>query len=138
MEPGADVPVSDFGREALIMARKASTGGNLFATDTEAIKTLLADANQRLLERTDDLLAAYSRVPESLSSDDEIAKARRFARQLDQAGKDARSARLADGRPFREATATVKALLLACDKHLADHGPHHLAGAAYHEVAEFD
>lgn len=90
------------------MRRPRSRDSNLFAMDHDAIRATLADANLPLLRRRDDLLAAASRVPALLESDEDIDRGRRFAGQLDEAIRDARAARLADGRPFRDASGTVK------------------------------
>lgn len=91
------------------MPRSRITDSNLFAIDHEAIRKTLAEANKSLLKRCDDLLAAFSRVPEDLNSDENIQRAKLFARQLNEAAREARDARLSDGRPFRDATSTVKA-----------------------------
>jgi hypothetical protein len=94
--------------EVLIMRPPRKSDSNLFAIDYDAIKTTLTDANAPLLKRRADLLAAFSRAPESLALDEDVTRARRFAGQLDKAIRDARRARLSDGRPFRDASATVK------------------------------
>ncbi len=90
------------------MQRPRAQDSNLFAIDHDAIRATLADANAPLLRRRDDLLGASGRAPELLDSDQDIDRARLFARQLDEAIREARVARLSDGRPFRAASATVK------------------------------
>ncbi len=90
------------------MQRPRAQDSNLFAIDHDAIRSTLGDANAPLLRRRDDLLAASARAPELLDTDEDIDRARLFARQLDDAIREARAARLADGRPFRGASATVK------------------------------
>lgn len=97
--------------------RSSSKGNsNLFAIDHAAIEATLKDANEPLIKRGADLIAAYARMPESLVSDDDVTRARRFSGQLDEAIKEIRKARLSDGRPFKTATATVKAFFDGIDK----------------------
>ena len=98
------------------MGRSGKGDSNLFAIDYDAIETTLRDANERLIKRGADLLAAFSRMPDSLASDEDVTSARRFAGQLDEATKEARRARLSDGRPFKDATATVKAFFDGIEK----------------------
>lgn len=100
------------------MRRRKTSDSNLFAIDYDAIVTTLAEANAPLLKRRADLLAAFSRAPDPLALDDDIVRARRFAGQLDEAIRAARRARSADGRPFRDASATVKAFFDEIDKPL--------------------
>jgi hypothetical protein len=100
------------------MQRPRTSDSNLFAIDHDAIKSTLADANAPLLKRRDDLLAACSRAPERLESDEDVTRARRFAGQLDEAIEEARKARLSDGRPFRDASATVKSFFDEIEKPL--------------------
>lgn len=90
------------------MGRPPKGDSNLFAIDHDAIRATLADANGRLLGRRDDLLTAFSRVPELLATEEDVDRARRFAGQLDQSIRNARQARLSDGRPFRDAVDSVK------------------------------
>ena len=98
------------------MGRSGKANSNLFAIDYDAIETTLGDANERLIKRSADLLAAFSRMPNSLLSDEDVTSARRFAGQLDDATKEARRARLSDGRPFKDAAATVKAFFDGIEK----------------------
>jgi hypothetical protein len=91
------------------MPRSTKGDSNLFAIDHDAIRSVLAEANRRLLDRRDELCSALTRVPKTLMEPDQIARANVFARQLQGAIQETRSSRLSDGRPFRDATATVKA-----------------------------
>ena len=100
------------------MRRPRTTDSNLFAIDYDAIRSTLADANAPLLRRRDDLLAASSRAPEQLEGGEDVDRARRFAGQLDEAIREARKARLSDGRPFRDASATVKSFFDEIEKPL--------------------
>ncbi len=100
------------------MRRARTRDSNLFAIDYDAISATLADANAPLLRRRDDLLAASARVPEQLDTDEDVDRARRFAGQLDETIREARKARLSDGRPFRDASATVKSFFDEIDKPL--------------------
>lgn len=102
------------------MQRSGKSNSNLFAIDYDAIETTIRDANERLINRSSDLLAAFSRMPDSLASDEDATNARRFAGQLDKAIREVRRARLSDGRPFKDATATVKAFFDGIDKPLKD------------------
>ncbi len=97
------------------MPRPAHRDSNLFAIDHDALKAVLADANRRLIERKNELCSALPRVPEALLSADHISRAKVFARQLQDALGKSRSSRLSDGRPFREATATVTAFFRQID-----------------------
>ena len=81
---------------------------NLFAIDCDAIKKVLAEANAQLLRRRDNLLAALSRAPDFLCSEEAIVRALRFAALLKEATAEARAARISDGRPFQIAAAAIK------------------------------
>ena len=100
------------------MRRPRTSDSNLFAIDHDAIRSTLADANAPLLQRRDNLLAASSRAPEQLETDEDVDRARRFAKQLDEAIREARKARLSDGRPFRDASAAVKSFFDEIEKPL--------------------
>ena len=90
------------------MRRPTKSDSNLFAMDFDAIETTLRDANESLVDRSSELLAALSRMPASLETEEDIGRANLFSRQFDEAIREARRERLADGRPFKDATATVK------------------------------
>jgi hypothetical protein len=100
---------------------------NLFAIDHDAIRAVLADANRRLIERKNELCSALLRVPETLSAPDHIARAQVFTKQLQAALRESRSSRLSDGRPFRDATATVTSFFAQID------GPLQAAAATMRE-----
>jgi len=102
----------------LFMQRSHGSNSNLFAIDYGAIETTLRDANARLLKRRDDLLAAFARAPAPLALDEDIDRARHFAKQLERAIREAKRARLSDGRPFRDASATVKVFFDEIEKPL--------------------
>ena len=100
------------------MPGSARRDSNLFAIDHDALRAVLADANRRLVGRKDELCSALPRVPEVLLVLDQIARAKVFAKQLQDAICELRSSRLSDGRPFREATATVTAFFRQIDEPL--------------------
>ena len=100
------------------MPGSARRDSNLFAIDHDALRAVLADANRRLVGRKDELCSALPRVPEVLLVLDQIARAKVFAKQLQDAIRESRSSRLSDGRPFREATATVTAFFRQIDEPL--------------------
>jgi len=90
------------------MPKSGKSDSNLFAIDHGAIETILGDANAPLIRRNTDLLAAFERMPVSLGSEDDVIRAGRFVKQLKAAVRETAKARLSDGRPFADATATVK------------------------------
>ena len=96
-----------------------SKDSNLFAIDHNAIVEVLKDANVLLLKRKDELMAAFERVPSDLS-EDQLERAKKFTAQLQKAVGDSREARLSDGRPFRNAVATVKAFFDAIEGPMQD------------------
>lgn len=102
------------------MRPRRTADSNLFAIDYDAIETTLAEANAPLLKRRADLLAAFSRAPDPLVGDEDVSRVRRFAGQLDDAIRETRRARLADGRPFRDASATVKKFFDEIEKPLKE------------------
>lgn len=97
---------------------KAALGSNLFAVDLDGIRAILAEANAPLLGRVENLAAALERVPRTLDTDALIERARTYQAQLLAARKELRRARLADGKPFREADGVVKAFFAAADQGL--------------------
>jgi len=102
------------------MARSRRSNSNLFAFDYEVIRTTLTDANEQLLTRRASLLDEFSKAPEMIMSQDDIHGAQKLAKQLGAAIKDARSARLSDGRPFQDAIQTVKEFFGETEKPLKD------------------
>ena len=92
----------------MVRSTRPGKSSNLFAVDHEVVAQTLAEANHDLLRERDELLAAFDRMPSPLSGNAEIDKGRRFQMTLLAALDAARAARLADGRAFTDATATVK------------------------------
>jgi len=134
--------------------RKEGRGSNLFAIDHAMIVAALQDANAPLLRRRDRLIESLGRVPDRLETGEQVENAAILARQLLDGAEETRSARLADGQPFRAADKVVKvcaaidlealrlfvthaAILAACRKHLDENGPDSLDGAQYRQVAAF-
>lgn len=102
------------------MQKVKARDSNLFAIDIDAITKVLAEANEKLIARKDELIAAMSRVPDQLQSADQIDRGKRFAAQLEATLQDCRNARLADGAPLRRAAATVRAFFAMVDQPLRD------------------
>jgi len=103
-----------------MIKRKPPSGSNLFAIDHDAILSILQDANQKLLERRDALMAAFRRAPETISTDDDVAKCRLFLHQLQNALSESRQARLSDGKPLRSAALTVRKFFQGIDEPLEE------------------
>jgi hypothetical protein len=91
---------------------KTTRGKNLFAIDHAAIESTLNEANQALLKDRDKLLRAFESLPATLDTVEEIEKSQQFARDVEQALSEAKKARLADGRPFSDASKIVKDFFL--------------------------
>lgn len=89
-------------------AARALRGKNLFAIDNAAIESTLSEANQTLLKERDKLLRAFEALPDALLSSDDIETAQDFARSVEDALSETKKARLADGRPFADASKIVK------------------------------
>jgi hypothetical protein len=87
---------------------KTPRGKNLFAIDHAAIESILGDANQSLLKDRDKLLRRFDTLPSRLLTSEEIQESQEFARDLDATLKEAKDARLSDGRPFSDASKIVK------------------------------
>jgi hypothetical protein len=100
------------------MAGNYNSNSNIFAIDFDAIRNSLNDANLVLTERVNDILAALDRLPSSLETSDDIHRANKFARQIDDQISEVRRARLLDGKPFRVATTTVKSFFDEMEKPL--------------------
>lgn len=80
---------------------------NLFDVDIAALERLLVDANERLVARRDELLAAMDRVPPSFESRDDIERALIFATQLRKLLTECDSQRKADKASFVKAGKSV-------------------------------
>ncbi len=87
---------------------KKRLGRNLFAVDYESISSTLTEANRILLDRRDVLMADFGRIPKSLQTMPDIDVAQGFAKKINELLDEAKRARLDDGRPFTEASKTVK------------------------------
>jgi len=75
---------------------------NVFAIDFDAVVQTINDSNESLVKRHEDLMAARDRIPAALHANDEVAKAKRFAEQLNEHASLCRSTRLSDTKPLRE------------------------------------
>jgi len=80
---------------------------NLFDVDIAALERLLADANERLVARRDELVAAMDRVPPSFESHDDIERARIFATRLGKLLTECDRQRKADKASFVKAGKSV-------------------------------
>ena len=87
---------------------KKRLGRNLFAVDYKSISSTLTEANRILLDRRDVLMADFGRIPKSLQTMPDIDVAQGFAKKINELLDEAKRARLDDGRPFTEASKTVK------------------------------
>jgi len=74
-----------------------------FSINLDEIALFLKEENSGLLKRRDDLLLAYSRVPNPLPSNEVAEKALLFLGQLTRILANARTARLSQGQGFRDA-----------------------------------
>ena len=88
--------------------RQIAKDSNLFKIDFDAIETVLADANARLLERSDELVASASRLPEYINGKDDVDDIKEAVQNIRAQIKEVSQARLSDGRPFSEAPKLVK------------------------------
>jgi len=52
---------------------------NIFAIDFDAVVQTIRDANDNLANRHQELMAARDRMPATLHTNDEVAKAKKFA-----------------------------------------------------------
>lgn len=101
------------------MARRRGSGdSNLFAINHDVIRSVLEEANQKLLRRRDELLAALQRAPEVLTTPADIEKTQLFLHQLGKAISETREARLSDGRPLRAAALTVRKFFVEIEEPL--------------------
>jgi hypothetical protein len=87
---------------------KKRPGRNLFAIDYASIDSTLTEANRILLDRRDVLMTDFGLLPESLQTTPDIDVAQDFAKKINELLDEAKRARLDDGRPFTEASKTVK------------------------------
>lgn len=83
-------------------------GRNLFAIDQSAIEATLTEANEPLLKRRDALMTTFEKMPPSLETTEQIDEAMTLASSVNDLLGEAKQARLSDGRPFSDATKTVR------------------------------
>ena len=100
------------------MATAGASRRNLFDVDVEAIERLLTEANAPLMQRCEQLIAALARMPAALESDDDVARAESYARQLKAAMSDLRKAKVTDRAPFARAEKTFDAFFARLRKPL--------------------
>lgn len=93
-----------------------ATKSNLFSIDIDAVLRAIAEANAGLVDRHNKLMAALSRVPPHLETDDDIERAKRFAEQLKDDASRCRAARLADTKPLNLLVKRVEAFFKTMEK----------------------
>ena len=98
--------------------RRGSADSNLFAINHDVIRSVLAEANQNLIHRRDELLAALQRAPVVLTTAADIEKTQLFLLQLRRAISETREARLSDGKPLRAAALTVRKFFVEIEEPL--------------------
>lgn len=81
---------------------------NLFNIDIDNIESVLAEANTDLLEKYANLLNKISEIPSEISNPNEVESVQNLLTEMKSVGREWSKARLADGRPFTDATKIVK------------------------------
>ncbi len=99
---------------------KAGRSNNLFSIDHNAVLATLREANTILLRRVELLAAALERMPGLLADAQTIEKVRTHRKQVAEARSEVKSARLADGKPFREASKVVNDFFAEIETRLAE------------------
>jgi hypothetical protein len=97
---------------------KRNTSSNLFSIDFDAIERILEEANSRLIDDAQQILARASEIPSDILSVEDAENAKEMIRRLRQHTKEVSGARLSDGRPFTEATKIVRNWFAATEKKL--------------------
>jgi len=90
---------------------------NLFDVDIAALERLLREANERLVARRDELVAAMDRAPQSFESREDIGTARIFATQLSKLLTECEAQRKADKASFVKAGKSVDRFFAAISTH---------------------
>ena len=88
--------------------RRLPKNSNLFAIDFGAIEAVLEDANRELIAASNQILERSRQFPENLNDNKTAEKLANFLRELEKQKKEVSQARLADGRPFTDASKVVK------------------------------
>ncbi len=88
---------------------------NIFAIDFDAVVQAIKDANENLAIRHSELMAARDRMPKKLHTNDEVAKAKKFAEHLKKHISLCRSTRLSDTKPLRELVKRVESYFKAME-----------------------
>jgi hypothetical protein len=79
-----------------------------FQIDHNKIRSILANAYISLRQRRDDVIAAFAKLPNQLTTDEDIELAQGVVRELNETREAARRDRLSDQKPFKDASATVQ------------------------------
>ena len=82
---------------------------NLFSIDLEAIERVLEDANSPMLSQAEQIISKAIEYPNEINENAEAEELKSFLAQLRLQTKRVAQARLADGRPFSDASQVVKA-----------------------------
>ena len=89
---------------------------NLFAIDFDAVLRVIADSNAGLVDRHSQLMKALERMPAVLDGQEDIDRATRFARQLQDNTKRCRGARLSDTKPLTHLLKQVEQFFKVMEK----------------------
>ena len=81
---------------------------NLFPIDLDSIELKLSEANSATIEKHNNLIESIELIPDQINADTEAVIAQNTLRELSALSREWREARLADGRPFANATKLVK------------------------------
>jgi hypothetical protein len=123
------------------VAAETRKNSNLFSIDYESITSILEDSNKNLMSQCDELLKDYSQLPKTLSEKSQTDEAISFAQKLRDIAKEVRTARLADGKPFRDAVGRVKSFFDQLEKPLKealDDITERLTSSAHSQILETD
>ncbi|MCW1918338.1 hypothetical protein NX862_06210 [Rhodobacter sp. KR11] len=93
---------------------------NIFAIDIDAAERSVAEANAELVQRHTLLLEAFDRIPTTLETAENIERAKRFARQLNESAQNCRRIRLADTKPIRDLLRRVDDFFKKMEKQATD------------------
>lgn len=103
------------------------TTNNLFAIDFDSATRAVEAANAEHISRHRQLMDAFGRLPQHLGTGEDVARAKKFAKQLKDSAERSRRIRLEDTKPLRELLKRVEALFKDMEKQ---------AKRAYDEVLE--
>ena len=91
-----------------MVMRRNQQGSNLFKIDLSAILKTIEDANKDLLINTEILLNELEVLPKIVTNDTELKVVQDFIVKISLHKKDVAQSRLSDGKPFSDASKTIK------------------------------